>query len=83
MPLKNLEPVGGRSLLMRAVSACLQSTLIDEVVVSSDHAGIQEEARRAGARVVVRPAAIAGNTASSESAVPADIDDRPLNLPDR
>ena len=69
VPLKNLEPVGGRSLLMRAVAACRQSTLIDEVVVSSDHAGIQEEARRAGARVVVRPAAIAGNTASSESAV--------------
>jgi YrbI family 3-deoxy-D-manno-octulosonate 8-phosphate phosphatase len=69
VPLKNLEPVGGRSLLMRAVSACKQSGLIDEVVVSSDHAGIQEEARRAGARVVVRPAAIAGNTASSESAV--------------
>jgi N-acylneuraminate cytidylyltransferase len=69
VPLKNLEPVGGRSLLMRAVTACRQSQLIDEVVVSSDHPGIQEEARRAGARVVVRPAAIAGNTASSESAV--------------
>jgi len=69
VPLKNLEPVGGRSLLMRAVTACRQSTLIDEVVVSSDHHGIQEEARRAGARVVVRPPAIAGNTASSESAV--------------
>ncbi len=67
--LKNLEPVGGRSLLMRAVAACKQSTLIDEVVVSTDHPGIIEEARRAGARVVVRPPAIAGNTASSESAV--------------
>jgi N-acylneuraminate cytidylyltransferase len=67
--LKNLEPVGGRSLLMRAVAACRQSELIDEVVVSSDHAGIQEEARRAGARVVIRPAAIAGNAASSEAAV--------------
>jgi YrbI family 3-deoxy-D-manno-octulosonate 8-phosphate phosphatase len=67
--LKNLEPVGGRSLLMRAVAACRQSALIDLVVVSSDHAGILEEARRAGAGVVVRPAAIAGNTASSESAV--------------
>jgi N-acylneuraminate cytidylyltransferase len=69
VPLKNLEPVGGRSLLMRAVAVCRLSQLIDEVVVSSDHPGIQEEARRAGARVVIRPAAIAGNTASSESAV--------------
>jgi YrbI family 3-deoxy-D-manno-octulosonate 8-phosphate phosphatase len=69
VPLKNLEPVGGRSLLMRAVAACRQSQLIDVVVVSSDHAGIQEEARRGGARVVIRPPAIAGNTASSESAV--------------
>ena len=48
VPLKNLEPVGGRSLLMRAVAACRQSALIDLVVVSSDHAGILEEARRAG-----------------------------------
>ncbi|GLY27332.1 acylneuraminate cytidylyltransferase [Kineosporia sp. NBRC 101731] len=69
VPLKNLEPVGGRSLLMRAVTACRKSELIDEVVVSSDHAGIQEEARRAGATVVVRPATLSGNTASSESAV--------------
>jgi N-acylneuraminate cytidylyltransferase len=69
VPLKNLEPVGGRSLLMRAVLACRESELIDLVLVSSDHPGIQEEARRAGARVVVRPPSIAGNTASSESAV--------------
>lgn len=69
VPLKNLEPVGGRTLLMRAVTACLQSELIDMVVVSSDHPGIQEEGRRAGATVVARPAAISGNTASSESAV--------------
>jgi len=69
VPLKNLEPVGGRTLLMRAVMACRQSELIDQVVVSSDHPGIQEEGRRAGAVVVARPAAISGNTASSESAV--------------
>ena len=69
VPLKNLEPVGGRSLVVRAVEACRAARTIDEVVVTSDHAGIQEAARQAGATVVARPATLSGATASSESAV--------------
>jgi YrbI family 3-deoxy-D-manno-octulosonate 8-phosphate phosphatase len=69
VPLKNLEPVGGRPLVVRAVEACRASRLVSEVVVSTDHPSIAEAGRRAGARVIIRPATISGDTATSESAV--------------
>jgi YrbI family 3-deoxy-D-manno-octulosonate 8-phosphate phosphatase len=69
VPLKNLAKVGGVPLVARAVGSCLRAELIDEVVVSTDHAGIAEAAEAAGARVVSRPAELSGDTATSESAV--------------
>jgi YrbI family 3-deoxy-D-manno-octulosonate 8-phosphate phosphatase len=61
--------VGGVPLVARAVRACLRAESVDEVVVSTDHAGIAEAAAQAGARIVDRPAELSGATASSESAV--------------
>ncbi|MEV0994191.1 N-acetylneuraminate synthase family protein [Nonomuraea sp. NPDC050202] len=69
VPLKNLALVGGVPLVTRAVRACLRAELVDQVVVSTDHDGIAETAREAGAIVVERPAELSGATASSESAV--------------
>ncbi|SDR14588.1 N-acetylneuraminate synthase family protein [Thermostaphylospora chromogena] len=69
VPLKNLAHVGGTPLVARAVRACLRAELVDEVIVSTDHDGIAEAARDAGARVVERPAELSDPTASSESAV--------------
>jgi N-acylneuraminate cytidylyltransferase len=43
--------------------------MIDLVVVTTDYAAIANEARAAGAMVVERPTEIAGDTATSESAV--------------
>ncbi|WP_373563634.1 cytidylyltransferase domain-containing protein [Brevibacterium oceani] len=69
IPLKNLQKVAGVSLLARAVHAAQASPSIDRVIVSTDHEGIAAEAQRAGAEVSRRPAAIAGDTATSESAL--------------
>ncbi|MCF6469600.1 sialic acid synthase [Nonomuraea sp. MG754425] len=69
VPLKNLALVGGVPLVTRAVRACLRAELVDQVVVSTDHDGIAETARQAGAIVVERPEELSGATASSESAV--------------
>jgi YrbI family 3-deoxy-D-manno-octulosonate 8-phosphate phosphatase len=69
VPGKNLKRIAGRSLVARAVDAALAATTIDRVLVSTDDADIAAEARHAGAEVVDRPAAIAGDTASSEAAV--------------
>lgn len=69
IPLKNLQEVAGRSLLARAIDAALDAQHIDTVIVSTDHDGIAQEARRTGAHVVHRPDDISGDTASSESAL--------------
>ncbi|MFF4887458.1 cytidylyltransferase domain-containing protein [Streptomyces nigra] len=69
VPAKNLAAVGGVPLVARAVRACRASRLVTDVVVSTDDRAIAEAARQAGAEVVLRPAAIAGDTATSEAAV--------------
>ena len=69
VPRKNLAPVGGRPLVARAVDACLRAPRVDLVVVSTDSEDIAAAAEAAGARVVARPAELAGDTATSESAV--------------
>ncbi len=69
VPAKNLAEVGGTPLVARAVRACLAAAPVTDVVVSTDDEAIAAAARAAGADVVPRPAAIAGDTATSESAV--------------
>ncbi|MFF8591248.1 cytidylyltransferase domain-containing protein [Streptomyces sp. NPDC015220] len=69
VPAKNLAAVGGAPLVTRAVRECRAARLVTDVVVSTDDAAIAAAAREAGAEVVLRPAAIAGDTATSEAAV--------------
>jgi len=69
VPGKNLAPVGGIPLVTRAVRACTGARRVTAVVVSTDDPSIAEVARTAGAEVVLRPQAIAGDTATSEAAV--------------
>jgi YrbI family 3-deoxy-D-manno-octulosonate 8-phosphate phosphatase len=69
VPGKNLVEVGGRSLVARAVEACRRAGNIGLVVVSTDGDAIAAEAERHGARVVRRPAALASDEATSESAL--------------
>ncbi|MFC8917498.1 cytidylyltransferase domain-containing protein [Streptomyces sp. NPDC057116] len=69
VPAKNLAPVGGVPLVARAVRACLGARHVTDVVVSTDDPAIAGTARAAGAEAVHRPAALSGDTATSESAV--------------
>ncbi|MDQ0992674.1 N-acylneuraminate cytidylyltransferase [Streptomyces sp. V3I7] len=69
VPAKNLAPLGGVPLVARAVRECRAGRLVTDVVVSTDDQAIAAAARQAGAEVVLRPAAIAGDTATSEAAV--------------
>jgi YrbI family 3-deoxy-D-manno-octulosonate 8-phosphate phosphatase len=77
VPAKNLAQVGGVPLVARAVRACLASPEVTDVVVTTDDAAIADAARSAGESLgeatrlhcVQRPAAIAGDTATSEAAV--------------
>lgn len=69
VPRKNLRRVGGVPLVARAIASARRSGAIDRIVVSTDDAEIAAVAREWGADIVERPAEIAGDTASSESAV--------------
>ncbi|MGY1437601.1 acylneuraminate cytidylyltransferase [Streptomyces reniochalinae] len=66
---KNLAPVAGVPLVARAARECLAARNVTDVVVSTDDPAIAEAARSAGAEVVERPSALAGDLASSEAAV--------------
>lgn len=69
IPGKNLMRVGGRSLVARSVGAARDAAMVTRVVVSSDDPAILGEAERAGAEAHQRPAELAGDAASSESAL--------------
>jgi N-acylneuraminate cytidylyltransferase len=69
IPNKNLQTVGGITLLARTVSVCLKSDSITAVYVSTDSDEIAAVALKSGAQVIRRPADISGDTASSESAL--------------
>lgn len=69
VPGKNLAPVGGIPLVVRAIRACQAATLVTEVAVSTDDEGIAAVAAAAGATVIRRPAELANDTASSEAAL--------------
>ncbi|HWH96886.1 MAG TPA: NTP transferase domain-containing protein, partial [Pseudolysinimonas sp.] len=74
VPGKNLRRVGGMPLIGRAVAAARAASRVDRVVVSTDDDEIAAVAREWGAEVVDRPAALAGDTASSESALMHTLD---------
>lgn len=69
IPRKNLALVGGRSLLDHTVAHALRAKTVTRTVVSTDDDEIAAAALAAGAEVVRRPAEIAGDTATSESAL--------------
>src|SRR5215210_7498265 len=69
VPGKNLRRVAGRSLVQRAVDACVAARSIDATYVSTDDAHIALAAAQAGAEVIERPPDLSGDTASSESAL--------------
>ncbi|MGW7053754.1 cytidylyltransferase domain-containing protein [Streptomyces sp. NPDC054887] len=77
VPAKNLAAVGGAPLVARAVRACLAAGRVTHVAVSTDDPAIAAAARDAAAALghaarvdcVPRPADIAGDKATSESAV--------------
>ena len=66
---EKLEKVGGVPLVCRSIRAAQSSNGVGRVVVSTDDDTIAEASQAEGANVIRRPASIAGDTASSESAL--------------
>ena len=63
---KNLRPLAGIPLVVRAVRLAVRAGFEKGVIVSTESPEIADVARSAGARVVVRPTELAADTASTE-----------------
>ena len=66
---KNIYPVAGKPLLAWTILQALASTSIERVFVTTDDSAIAKVAKEYGAEVIVRPAELSGDKATSESAI--------------
>lgn len=65
VPRKNVRPLGGKPLIVRAIEIALAVPALGDVIVSTDDDEIAAVAKAAGARVpFIRPAHLASDTAS-------------------
>lgn len=69
VPGKNVKLIAGKPLIAHTIEQAQQSAVVGRIFVSTDDADIAAVARKFGAEVVLRPASISGDTATSESAV--------------
>lgn len=69
IPRKNIRLFCGVPLIVHTIRAAQAAPTVDGVLVSTDDEEIAGVAREAGAEVVMRPAAISGDEAGSESAL--------------
>ena len=69
VPRKNVRPLGGKPLLCYAIAAALEAGVCDRVHVSTDCEEMAGVAAENGAAVIMRPAELATDEASTESAL--------------
>ena len=69
IPRKNLWRFDGKPLVCWSIEAARAAELVGQVIVSTDDVEIADVSRAAGAEVVMRPAAISSDSASSEDAL--------------
>ncbi|NQT62575.1 MAG: acylneuraminate cytidylyltransferase family protein [Candidatus Marinimicrobia bacterium] len=69
VPHKNIAPFLEQPLISHSIKYALESSLVDRVFVSTDDEQIAKISRGAGADIIPRPANLAGDTATTESAI--------------
>ncbi|MBC8376730.1 MAG: acylneuraminate cytidylyltransferase family protein [FCB group bacterium] len=69
VPHKNIAPFLEQPLISHSIKYALESSLVDRVFVSTDDEQITEISRSDGAEVIPRPAELAGDSATTESAI--------------
>lgn len=69
IPKKNLYPILGKPLITYSINTALSTQLIDHVIVTTDDNEIAKIARDSHAKVIIRPAKLSDDNASSESAL--------------
>lgn len=69
IPRKNVQPIMGKPMLTYSIEHTKCTKSVFRVIVSTDDEEITAVARKSGAEVVDRPAALSGDKAESESAL--------------
>ena len=69
IPRKNIRLMAGIPLIAHSILDCQDSQLVRQVFVSTDDEEIAQLSQQYGATIIHRPAEIAGDDASSESAL--------------
>jgi N-acylneuraminate cytidylyltransferase len=69
IPRKNILPIAGQPLISYSIKQAKKTSHVERTIVSTDDQEIATIAQNYGAEVIMRPAEISGDTASSESAL--------------
>ncbi len=69
VPHKNILPFLGEPLISHSIKYAFDSQLVDRVFVSTDDKEISDISLQNGAEIIPRPDEIAGDTATTESAI--------------
>jgi N-acylneuraminate cytidylyltransferase len=69
VPGKNIKLLNGKPLISYSIESSIECKLIDDTYVTTDCNHIKQISEDYGARVIIRPPEISGDTASSESAL--------------
>lgn len=69
IPRKNIRPIAGMPLIAHSILDCQDSQLVRQVFVSTDDEEISTISQQYGAKIIHRPDELAGDNASSESAL--------------
>jgi CMP-N,N'-diacetyllegionaminic acid synthase len=69
VPGKNIRNFMSKPLIVHSIEQALISSKVDDVFVSTDDKEIAEISKNAGAKIIWRPSEIAGDKATSESAI--------------
>ncbi len=77
LPRKNILSLNGKPLISYTINAALESSCIDEVVVSSDDKEILELSSSLGAQALLRPDNLASDTASTFDVVKQVVESYP------
>lgn len=75
LPNKNIGPFLGRPLIAYTIEAAKNSKLIDRIIVSTESPKVAAVARKFGAEVFQRPAALAKDTTSMKEVIQNLLDD--------
>lgn len=69
VPGKNIRPIAGQPLIVHSIRYALGTHYKNKVYVSTDDEKIAAVSQAAGAEIINRPSALAGDTATTESAI--------------